>query len=71
MTKQFKSGSISKSARQIENKRIDNARVTLNANIKHYENKVKTMKGYGLRKKQRGGNVVFLMTPISFSKSWN
>ena len=59
LTKQFKSGSISEAARQMENNRIDNARVTLNAYIKHYENKVKTMKGSGLRKKQRGGNVVF------------
>ena len=38
-------------------KRIDNARAVLNQYIKHYENKVKMMKGSGLKK--RGGNIVF------------
>ena len=55
MTKQFKSGSISEAASQMENKRMNNARVTLNANLEHYENKFKTMKGSGIRKKQTGG----------------
>ena len=68
ITKQFKRGSISEAARQMENKRIDNARVTLNAYIKHYENKVKTMKGYGLRKKQIGGNVIFFNNPKQLLK---
>ena len=63
ITKKFKSGSISEAMRQMENKRIDNARVTLNAYINHYENKVKTMKGSRVRKKQRGGNVVFFNDP--------
>ena len=35
----------------------DNARAVLNQYIKHYENKVKMMKGSGLKK--RGGNIVF------------
>ena len=48
ITKEFKNGSISEVARQMENKTIGNTRVTLNAYIKHYENKVKTMKGSGL-----------------------
>ena len=39
ITKQFKTGFISEAARQMENKRIDNAIVTLNEYIKHYENK--------------------------------
>ena len=56
ITKQYKSGAISKAERQMQNKRIDNARSTLNSYINYYENKVKTMKGYGIR---RGGNVVF------------
>ena len=56
-----KSGEITEATRQMENKRIDNARVTLNAYINHYENKVKTIKGSGIRKKQRGGNVVFFL----------
>ena len=68
ITKQFKRGSISEAARQMENKRIDNARVTLNAYIKHYENKVKTMKGYGLRKKHIGGNVIFFNNPKQLLK---
>ena len=53
----------------MENKRIDNARVALNAYINHYENKVKTMKGSGIRKKkQRGGNVIFSMIQKNYSK---
>ena len=59
VTKQFNSGSISEAERQMENKRIDDARVTLNEYIKHYENKVKPIKGCRLRIKQRGGNVMF------------
>ena len=52
----------------MENKRIDNARVTLNAYINHYETKVKTMKGSGFRKKQKGGNVVFFNDPKQLLK---
>ena len=67
-TKQFKSGKITEATRQMENKRRDNARMTLNAYINHYENKVKTMKGSGIRKKQRGGNVVFFNNPNQLVK---
>ena len=56
ITKQYKSGAILEAEMQMNNKRIDNAGSTLNLYIKHYENKVKTMKGYGIL---RGGNVVF------------
>ena len=44
------------------NKRIDNTRVVLNEYIKHYDTKLKTMKGSGIKgrgRRQRGGNVVF------------
>ena len=54
----------------MENKRIDNARVTLNACIEHYENKVKTIKGFGIRKKQRGGNVIFFNDPKKLIKKF-
>ena len=61
VTKQYKSGNLSEAERQIKNKRIDDARVVLNEYIKHYDTKLKTMKGSGIksRRKQRGGNVVF------------
>ena len=49
------------------NKRVDNARVTLNEYIKHYENKIETMKGSG-RKKQKGGNVIFFNKPKELIK---
>ena len=61
-TKQFKSEDISEAERQMRNKRIDNARVTLNEYIKHYQTKLKTIKGSGIktqRKKQKGGSVIF------------
>ena len=62
ITKQYKSGEISDADRQMLNKRIDNARATLNEYIKHYENKIETMKGSGM-KKQKGGNVIFFNKP--------
>ena len=59
VTKEYKSGTISEEERQIKNKRIDNARSILNEYIKHYESKVKTMKGSGIRGKRRGGSIMF------------
>ena len=67
ITKQFNSGLISEAAKQQEYKRIDNARVTLNAYIEHYENKIKTMKGSGM-KKQKGGNIIFFNKPKELIK---
>ena len=62
VTKKYKNGEISEADRQVMNKRISNARVTLNEYIKHYNTKLKTMKGSGIKgrgRRQRGGNVVF------------
>ena len=67
ITKQYKSGEISDAYRQMLNKRIDNARATLNEYIKHYENKIETIKGSG-RKKQKGGNVIFFNKPKELIK---
>ena len=60
--KKYKSGKISEADRQMQNKRISDARVTLNGYINHYDTKLKTMKGFGIRgrgRKQTGGNVIF------------
>ena len=62
VTKKYKSGKISEADRQLQNERISDARVTLNGYINHYDTKLKTMKGFGIRgrgRKQRGGNVIF------------
>ena len=62
VTKQYKSGMISEADRQMQYKRISNARVTLNGYINHYNTKLNTIKGTGIRgrgRKQRGGNVMF------------
>ena len=67
ISKQFKSGSISEAVKQQEYKRIDNARFTLNAYIEHYENKIETMKGSGM-KKQKGGNVIVFNKPKELIK---
>ena len=48
---------IGEAEKTMNYKRIDNARAVLNQYIKHYENKVKMMKGSGIKK--RGGNIVF------------
>ena len=64
VTKQYNKGFLSESERQEKNKRIDNARVTLNKYIKH-NNKL-TQFGTGIkgqRRKQRGGNVMFFNDP--------
>ena len=53
----YNKGKISEAQKTMDYKRIDNARAVLNQFIKHYENKVKMMKGSGLKK--RGGNIVF------------
>ena len=53
----YNKGKISEAQKTMDYKRIDNARAILNQYIKHYENKVKTMEGSGLKK--RGGNIVF------------
>ena len=57
ISKDYNKGKISEAQKTMDYKRIDNSRAVLNQYIKHYENKVKTMKGSGLKK--RGGNIVF------------
>lgn len=59
VTKEYNSGTISGAERQIRNKRIDNARGVLNEYIKHYEGKVQTMEGSGIRGSKRGGSIMF------------
>ena len=53
----YNKGKISEAEKTMDYKRIDNARAVLNQYIKHYENKVETIQGSGLKK--RGGNIVF------------
>ena len=64
VTKDYHRGYISDAERQYRNKRIDNARKILNEYINHYEHKVATMKGSGIKnRKQHGGNVMFFNDP--------
>ena len=65
VTKQFNSGKILAAERQEQNKRIDNARVTLNEYIKHYKTKLVTIKGSGIK---RGGSVIFFNDPKKILK---
>ena len=53
----YNKGKIGEAEKTMKYKRIDNARAVLNQYIKHYGNKVKMMKGSGIKK--RGGNIVF------------
>ena len=57
VSQSYNKGKIGEAQKTMDYKRIDNARAVLNQYIKHYENKVKMMKGSGLKK--RGGNIVF------------
>ena len=68
VTKQYNSGAISAADRQVRNKRIDNARAALKEYIKHYENKLETIKGSGIRRKRKGGNVIFFNKPKELIK---
>ena len=53
----YNKGKMSEVQKTMDYKRIDNARAVLNQYIKHYENKVETIQGSGIKK--RGGNIVF------------
>ena len=53
----YNKGNLNKAEKTLVFKILDNERVVVNQYIKHYENKVKTMEGSGLKK--RGGNIVF------------
>ena len=57
VSRAYNKGKIGEAQKTLDYKRIDNARAVLNQYIKHYENKVKMMKGSGIKK--RGGNIVF------------
>ena len=57
VTQTYNKGKIGEAQKTMEYKRIDNAGAVLNQYIKHYKNKVKMMKGSGIKK--RGGNIVF------------
>ena len=62
VTKQYNSGAITESERQMINKRLDNTRNVLNEYIKHHKTKMETIKGSGIKsrgRKQRGENVIF------------
>ena len=59
VSKDYNKGKISEAQKTMDYKRIDNARAVLNQYIKHYENKVKMMKGSGLKKEV--GILCFLM----------
>ena len=68
ITKKFNSGDINEADRAIKNKQVDDARVVLKQYIEYHENKLKTMKGSGIRRKHRGGNVLFFNNPKELLK---
>ena len=62
VTKDYNKGVISAADRQVMNKRLDNAKVTLNEYINYHKTKLQTVSGSGIRgrrRRQRGGNVMF------------
>ena len=66
VTKYYNSGNISNAERQEYNKLIEKQNNVLREYINHYNSKVDTMKGSGIRfrgKKHRGGNIVFFNDP--------
>ena len=65
----YNKGKISEAQKTMDYKRIDNASAVLNQYIKHYENKVETIQGSGLKK--RGGNIVFFNDAKQLLKNLN
>ena len=61
ITKKINNGTISEKERQIMNKRLDNERATLNEYIKNHQVKK-------IKRKQRGGNVIFFNDPKQLLK---
>ena len=59
VSRSYNIGKIGEAEKTLKYKRIDNSRAVLNQYIKHYGNKVEKMEGSGLKKKKRGGNIVF------------
>ena len=64
VTHKYNKGEMSKAERALQNKGIDDVRVVLNQYIKYQEIQAKMFddqmkKGSGLKKKKRGGNIVF------------
>ena len=57
LSKEYNKGKIGEAQKTLESRRIDNARAVLNQYIKHYQNKVESKEGSGLKK--RGGNIMF------------
>ena len=71
VSKKYNKGKISEAEKQVENKRIDDARIVLNEYIDNAEDGLKTIKGSGIRgrgRKQRGGNVMFFNDPKQLLK---
>ena len=71
VSKKYNKGKISEAEKQVENKRIDDARIVLNEYIDNAEDALKTIKGSGIKgrgRKQRGGNVMFFNDPNQLLK---
>ena len=66
--KKFKSGEINENEKEIRNNILEIQKDTLNEYIKYHENKLNTIKGSGIRRKQRGGNVMFFNNPKELLK---
>ena len=69
VTKKLKSGSISEAEAQMKRKVIQDTRKVLNDYINHNNQKLKNIKGSGLKKKtKRGGQVHFFNNPTEMMK---
>ena len=69
VTKKLKSGTISEVEAQLGRKMIQDTRKVLNDYINHNDQKLKNIKGSGLKKKtKRGGQVMFFNNPTEMMK---
>ena len=65
VTKKYNSGKLSEAEMQMHRIRLNDAGIILNKYIDYHRNKIKAIKGSGIkgRKRQRGGNVMFFNDP--------
>ena len=67
----YKKGKISEAEKVMNYKRLDNARSVLNQYIQYHEQKVKSIKGSGVRRNRKGVMWCFSITPKNFSRNWS
>ena len=68
ITKKLKKGLISEAEAQLQRKTVHDTRKVLNDYIQYNDQKMKNIKGSGMRKTKRGGKIMFFNNPTEMMK---